>query len=163
MFFKGVLFRSRIPNQFSQDSQPGNPANKTIPTLIPLKSLQVHTHSGAGFNFEEVSKFMLRNLNLNVERNPLSDIFNALVESYRAGNHGYRFGEMRLQKDNFNLSEDAQNNFGKYFEPEMLKYFNICGEILQTQRRWWRSGLLFSEQSDNIAKIFEQQSKECRK
>ena len=121
----------------------------------------MHTHSGAGFNFEEVSKFMLRNLNLNVERNPLSDIFNALVESYRAGNHGYRFGEMRLQKDNFNLSEDAQNNFGKYFEPEMLKYFNICGEILENQRRWWRAGLLFTEQKQNISRIFDQQTKEC--
>ena len=160
MFFTGVLFKSTIPNQFSQDCQPGKLANMAVSTCI-CPSVQVNTHNNDGFNLDEVSKFMLRNLNLNVERNPLLDIFNALEESYRAGNHGYRFGEMRLQKNNCNLSENAQNNFGKYFEPEMLKYFNICGVILQNQGRWWRSGLLVKKQNQNISRIIEQQSKEC--
>ena len=162
VFFTGVLFKSTIPNQFSQDCQPGKPANMAVSTCT-CPSVQVNTHNNDGFNLDEVSKFMLNNLNTNIANNPLLEIFNSLVDSYRAGKQVYWFGEMQLQQDKFNLSENAQNNFGKYFEPEMLKYFNICGEILQTQRRWWRSGLLFSEQSNNIAQIFEQQSKECSK
>ena len=112
-----------------------------------------------GFNLDKVSKFMLSNLNTNIENNPLPKLLNSLLE--RAGKEVYRFGEMNLHANAFNLSKSAQNTFGKYFEPEMLKYFNICGEILQTQRRWWRSGLLFREQKQNISQIFDQQTKEC--
>ena len=114
-----------------------------------------------GFNLNEVDKFMLSNLNTQLESNPLLKILTSLLDSYRAGKQVYWFGEMNLPSDTFNLSKSAQNTFGKYFEPEMLKYFNICGEILQNQGRWWRSGLLFKKQNQNISRIIEQQSKEC--
>ena len=162
MFSQGVLFKITVPNQFSQDSQQGKAENSTSVFTCSCASAQVNTHKGDGFNFGELNKFMLNNLNMSVVNNPLLEVYNSLVDSYRKGKV-YRFGEMQLEKENFNLSEDAEKTFGKYVEPEMFKYFNICGEILQTQRRWWRSGLLFSEQSTNIARIFEQQSKECRK
>ena len=121
-------------------------------------------HSGQykqGFNLDEVSKFLLSNLNTKTQSNPLLEILNSLLDSQRAGKQVSWFGEMNLHTDTFNLSRSAQNTFGKYFEPEMLKYFNTCGEILQNQRRWWRSGLLFTEQNQNISRLFEQQSKEC--
>ena len=114
-----------------------------------------------GFNFDQVSKFMLGNLNTKIGSNPLQKILNSLLESYRAGKQVYWFGEMNLHPQTFNLSESAQKSFGKYFEPELLKYFNICGEILQNQRRWWRSGLLFTDRNQNVSRIFEQQTKEC--
>ena len=114
-----------------------------------------------GFNFDKVSEFMLRNLNTSMENNPLLKIFNSLLESYQAKKEVFWFGEMELRADTFNLSESAQNTFGKYFEPEMLKYFNICGDILENQRRWWRSGLLLTEQNQNISQIFDQQTKVC--
>ena len=116
-----------------------------------------------GFNLDEVSKFMQSNLNTNIEKNPLLKIFNNLLDFPRAKKEVYSFGEMELNTDTFNLSKSAQNTFGKYFQPEMLKYFNICGEILQNQQRWWRSALLFTEQNPSIARIIEQQSKECSK
>ena len=116
-----------------------------------------------GFNLDEVNKFMLSNLNTKNPSNPLIEIFNSLLDSYRAGKQVYWFGEMKLHADTFNLSKSAQNTFGKYFEPEMLRYFNICGDILQNQRRWWRSAMLFTEKKQNIAQILEQQSKVCSK
>ena len=114
-----------------------------------------------GFNFDEVTKFMMSNLNTKIKENPLLKIFNSLVDSYRAKKQVYWFGEMQLNINNFNLSENAQNAFGKIFEPELLKYFNKCGEIFRNQQRWWRSGLLYTEQSN--ANIFVDQSKECDK
>ena len=116
-----------------------------------------------GFNFDEVTEFMQSNLNSDMKKNPLLDIFNSLVDSYRAKKQVSWFGEMELHADQFNLSENAQNTFGEHFEPEMLKYFNICGNILQNQRRWWRSGLLFTERSKSIAQVYDQQSKKCEK
>ena len=115
-----------------------------------------------GFNLDKVSKFTLGNLNTNITNNPLLKILNSLLDSYRAGKQVFWFGEMKLHTDTFNLSKSAQNTFGEYFEPEMLKYFNVCGEIVKTQRRWWRSGLLFTQQNLNISWIFDQQTKECR-
>jgi len=116
-----------------------------------------------GFNLDKVSKFMLSNLNTNIEKNPLLKIFNNLLDRYRAKKEVYSYGEMELNTDTFILSKSAQNTFGKYFEPEMLKYFNICGQILQNQQRWWRSALLFTEQNPSIARIIEQMSIECSK
>ena len=114
-----------------------------------------------GFNLDKVSKFMLGNLNTNITNNPLLKILNSLLDSYRAGKQVFWFGEMNLHSNTFNLSRSAQNTFGKYFEPEMFRYFNKCGEILKNQRRWWRSGLLSTEQKQNISQIFDQQTKEC--
>ena len=116
-----------------------------------------------GFNLDKLSRFMLSNLNTNIEKNPLLKILNNILDKYRAKEEVYAFGEMELNTDTFILSKSAQNTFGKCFELEMLKYFNICGEILQNQQRWWSSALLFAEQNPSIARIIEQQSIECSK
>ena len=159
MFYSKSLFQINSVRTLNKVKQKIAHQCPLVPTCA---SAQVNTHKGDGFNFGELNKFMLNNLNMSVVNNPLLEVYNSLVDSYRKGKV-YRFGEMQLEKENFNLSEDAEKTFGKYVEPEMFRYFNICGEILQTQRRWWRSGLLFLEQRNNIARIFEQQSKECSK
>ena len=92
---------------------------------------------------------MLSNLNTVLDENPLIPLFNSLVDRHR--NHKQaQFGSMRLNSSQFNLSDVAQESFGKRFEPEMLKFFNTCGSIVQTQGRWWRSGLLYGKLSQRI-------------
>ena len=92
---------------------------------------------------------MLSNLNTVLDENPLIPLFNSLVDRHR--NHKQaQFGSMRLNSSQFNLSDAAQESFGKRFEPEMLKFFNTCGSIVQTQGRWWRSGLLYGKLSQRI-------------
>ena len=132
--------------------------------LVLNPSREYHSENyKQGFQFDKLVNFMQSNLNSDMKKNPLLKIFNSLVDSYRAKKQVSWFGEMELHADQFNLSENAQNTFGGHFEPEMLKYFNICGNILQNQRRWWRSGLLFTERSKSIAQVYDQQSKECEK
>ena len=91
---------------------------------------------------------MLSNLNTLLDENPLIPLFNSLIQHSK--HNQARFGSMRLNSSQFNLSDAAQESFGKRFEPEMLKFFNTCGSIVQTQGRWWRSGLLYGKLSHSI-------------
>ena len=94
-----------------------------------------------GFNWDNMTEFVLRNLNTDLTENPLIQIFNKIFDSNKKGNPS-EFGTMKLDFSKFNLSNKP---FGKYFEPELLKFFKMCGSIIQTQCRWWDSGLLYGK------------------
>jgi len=94
-----------------------------------------------GFNFKEVQALIESNMNPAIQENPVLELINQLFENMRSQSE-FRYGEMSLDVKKFNFSERAQMTFGKTFEPEMLKYFNICGSMLQTQFKWYRSELL---------------------
>ena len=115
-----------------------------------------------GFQFDQVYEFLLDNLNVSLKENPLLTLLDSLVDSYRFGGSCPQcFGVMTLQPSFFNLSEQAQGYFGKRFEPEMVKYFNLCGSLFENQGKWWRSGLLHKELSDSIVHISDQQINYC--
>ena len=113
-----------------------------------------------GFHFDKITEFMLRNLNTVLDENPLIPLFNSLVDRHRQKKPA-QFGSMRLNSSQFNLSNVAQESFGKRFEPEMLKFFNTCGSIVQTQGRWWRSGLLYGKLSQSITQNSRILPKNC--
>ena len=102
-----------------------------------------------GFHFDKIMEFMQSNLNSDLDENPLMQLFTSLVDRYGKGKPS-QFGSMRLDPGKFNLSAVALESFGKNFEPEMLKFFNRCGSLLQTQARWWRSGLLYDKLSQRL-------------
>ena len=102
-----------------------------------------------GFQFEEITKFMNSNLNMNLSENPLSTLLNPTLEFYRTRTPS-KFGSMILDPTLFQLSAAARETFGKKFEPEILKFFNVCGTIMQTQIKWWRSGLLYGKLSESL-------------
>ena len=119
-------------------------------------------HSGnykQGFQFEQVYEFLLDNLNAKLKENPLLTLLDSLLDSFQAG-IGMN-AVMTLHPSSFNLSEQAQKYFGKRFEPEMMKYFNLCGSIFENQGKWWRSGLLQKELDDSIIQISDQQIHSC--
>ena len=102
-----------------------------------------------GFHFKKLTKFVLKNLNTDLAVNPLIKLFYKFVESHRRVNglSPSKFGTMKLDFSKFNFSKNAVQPFGKYFEPELLKFFNICGSLMQTQCLWWDSGLLYGKLS----------------
>ena len=111
---------------------------------------QYHSDSyRQGFHWDETTEFVLKNLNTDLAENPLIQIFSITIDSYRRGKPS-EFGTMELDFSKFNLSEMASQPFGKRFEPEMLKFFNKCGSIMQTQGKWWNSGLLNGKLSQRL-------------
>ena len=102
-----------------------------------------------GFNLREVNALIKSNLNLDIKENPLLELLNQLFEHIKSYSV-FRYGEMSLDIKKFNFSERAQTTFGKIFEPEMLKYFNICGSMFQTQFKWHRSELLRDIPNKNV-------------
>ena len=102
-----------------------------------------------GHHWDRMTEFVLKNLNTDFVENPLIPMFNTLVDKGKVGQKS-DFGSMKLDFGKFNLSKKALKPFGKYFEPELLKFFNMCGSILQTQCRWWDSGLLYGKLSQSI-------------
>ena len=112
-----------------------------------------------GFQFDQVYEFLLDNLNAELKENPLFTLLDSLLESHEAG-IGMK-GVMTLRPSLFNLSEQALGSFGKRFEPEMMKYFNLCGSLFENQGKWWRSGLLYKELSYPIIQISDQQIHYC--
>ncbi len=48
----------------------------------------------------------------------------------------------------FDISERNKRNFGFRFIPDLLKYFNLCGEIVTSRQRWWNSNLVVQNTSD---------------
>ena len=102
-----------------------------------------------GFHWDNMTEFVLTNINTDLVENPLIQIFNMIVDSYKRGTVS-NFGCMELDYGKFNLSETASHSFGKSFEPEMLKFFNNCGSLMQTQGKWWNSGLLNGKLNQNI-------------
>ena len=112
--------------------------------------MQYHSDSyRQGFHWDETTEFVLKNLNTDLAENPLIQIFSITIDSYRRGKPS-EFGTMELDFGKFNLSEMASQPLGKRFEPEMLKFFNKCGSIMQTQGKWWNSGLLNGKLSQSI-------------
>jgi len=101
-----------------------------------------------GWNWDQMTEFMLRNLNTDVAENPLIQMFYKMVGIFKKGGSA-EFGSMKLDYGKFNLSKKALQPLGIYFEPELLKFFNMCGSILQTQCRWWHSGLLYGKLSQS--------------
>jgi len=120
----------------------------SVRTLNPSRAYHSENYK-QGFHWNKTTDFMLSNLNTVLDENPLIPLFNSLVDRHRNHNQA-QFGSMRLNSSQFNLSDVAQESFGKRFEPEMLKFFNTCGSIVQTQGRWWRSGLLYGKLSQRI-------------
>ena len=106
----------------------------------------------SGFHWDAMTEFMLENLNTEIAENPLIQIFNMTIDSYQREKPS-EFGTMELDFGRFNLSEMASQPFGKRFEPEMLKFFNKCGSIMQTQVKWWNSGLLNGKVSQSILRM----------
>ena len=104
-----------------------------------------------GFQWDQINEFVLKNLNTESE-NPLIPIYKKTVESFQQGVPS-EFGSMKLDYNKFNLSAVASQRFGRSFEPEMLKFFNMCGSIIQTQSKWWNSGLLNGKLDQNIFQI----------
>ena len=118
--------------------------------LVLNPSREYHSENyKQGFQFDKIVDFMQRNLNTKLDRNPLIPLLNAAVDKYRKGTPS-QFGSMVLDPGKFNLSATALESFGKTFEPEILKFFNRCGSLMQTQGRWWRSGLLYRKLSERI-------------
>ena len=112
---------------------------KTINTGV-----QYHSENyKQGFNWDQITEFVLKNLNTDMAENPLIEIFNKIVDSYKKKIPS-EFGVMKLDYGKFNISLQLQP-FGKYFEPELLKFFKICGSMMQAQCRWWNSGLLYGQ------------------
>ena len=105
-----------------------------------------------GFHWDQMTEFVLKNLNTDLPQNPLIQIFNVTVDSYRT-KKAHIFGIMELDFGKFNFSETASQPFGKRFEPEILKFFNKCGSIMQTQAKWWNSGLINDKLSQSILQI----------
>ena len=101
-----------------------------------------------GWHWDQMTEFMLKNLNTDMTENPVIQMFYKIVHIFKKG-VGSDFGSMKLDYGKFNLSKKALQPFGKYFEPELLKFFNMCGSILQTQCRWWDSGLLYGKLSQS--------------
>ena len=123
---------------YSQSSYQINSV-KTINTGV-----QYHSENyKQGFNWDQITEFVLKNLNTDMAENPLIEIFNKIVDSYKKKIPS-EFGVMKLDYGKFNISLQLQP-FGKYFEPELLKFFKICGSMMQAQCRWWNSGLLFGQ------------------
>ena len=113
-----------------------------------------------GFQFDQVYEFLLDNLNASLKENPLLTLLDSVVDSYWDRyhySHGNEWGKIILHPCIFNLSEQAQRYFGKIFEPEMVKYFKLCGHLIENQGKWWRSGLLHKELNDSIVQISDQQ------
>ena len=102
-----------------------------------------------GFHWDQMTEFILKNLNTDLAENPVIQMFHKCVGIFKKGVPS-DCGRMKLDYSKFNLSKKALQPFGKYFEPELLKFFNICGSILQTQCRWWDSGLLYGKLSQSI-------------
>ena len=99
---------------------------------------------------------MLKNLNTDLVENPLIKIFNKIVDSWGKKGNPSEFGTMKLDYSQFNISLEQQQQlqpFGKYFEPELLKFFKICGSLMQTQCKWWDSGLLYGQLSQRIQNV----------
>ena len=121
--------------------------------LVLNPSREYHSENyKQGFQFDKIVDFMQRNLNTKLDRNPLIPLLNAAVDKYRKGTPS-QFGSMVLDPGKFNLSATALESFGKKFEPEILKFFNRCGSLMQTQGRWWRSGLLYGKLSERIVQF----------
>ena len=95
---------------------------------------------------------MQSNLNTNLDENPLMPLLHSLIDKHRK-QKASQFGSMVLDPGKFNLSATALESFGKTFEPEILKFFNRCGSLMQTQGRWWRSGLLYGKLSERIVQF----------
>ena len=105
-----------------------------------------------GFHWDQMTEFVLKNLNTDLAENPVIQIFNATVDSYKR-KKAHIFGIMELDFGKFNFSETASQPFGKRFEPEIFKFFNKCGSIMQTQAKWWNSGLLNDKLSQSILQM----------
>ena len=101
-----------------------------------------------GFHWDKITELVLKNLNTDLAQNPLIQIFNNSFEVLK-GNPS-KFGTMKLDYSQFNFSKKVFQPFGKYFEPELLKFFNMCGSLVEAQCRWWHSGLLSGKLSHRI-------------
>ena len=120
---------------------------KTINTGV-----QYHSENyKQGFHWDQITEFVLKNLNTDLAENPLIEIFNKIVDSYKKKIPS-EFGVMKLDYGKFNISLQLQP-FGKYFEPELLKFFKICESLMQTQCKWWDSGLLYGQLSQRIQNV----------
>ena len=121
--------------------------------LVLNPSREYHSENyKQGFQFDKIVEFMQSNLNTNLDENPLMPLLHSLIDKHRKQKPS-QFGSMVIDPGKFNLSATALESFGKMFEPEILKFFNRCGSLMQTQGRWWRSGLLYGKLSERIVQF----------
>ena len=129
--------------------------------LVLNPSREYHSENyKQGFQFDKLVNFMQSNLNTSFDGNPLVPLLNSVVENHRKLTPA-KFGSMVLDPGKFNLSAVALESFGKKFEPEILKFFNKCGSLVQTQRRWWRSGLVFGKLSESLVQFSKSLQNSC--
>ena len=129
--------------------------------LVLNPSREYHSENyKQGFQFDKLVNFMQSNLNTSFDGNPLVPLLNSVVENHRKLTPA-KFGSMILDPGKFNLSPAALESFGKKFEPEILKFFNKCGSLVQTQRRWWRSGLVFGKLSESLVQFSKSLQNSC--
>ena len=129
--------------------------------LVLNPSREYHSENyKQGFQFDKLVNFMQSNLNTSFDGNPLVPLLNSVVENHRKLTPA-KFGSMVLDPGKFNLSPVALESFGKKFEPEILKFFNKCGSLVQTQRRWWRSGLVFGKLSESLVQFSKSLQNSC--
>ena len=121
---------------------------KTINTGVQYHSKEYKQ----GFHWDQMTEFVLKNLNTDLAENPLIVIFNKILDCLKKENYS-EYGTMKLDYSKFNLSQIASHSVGRSFEPEMLKFFDKCGSILQNQGKWWKSGLLNGALSQKILQM----------
>ena len=82
---------------------------------------------------------MRDNINLTIPDNPLIGILEFLLKCLQLRKLS-PFGEMVISPSQFNMTNEIK--FGHAFLPDLFQFFNVCGEIIQTQAKWWQSNLI---------------------
>jgi hypothetical protein len=108
-----------------------------------------------GFDFVGIQQFVEDNLNMSVEHNPILNILHLLLNTNRAGKSLTQFGDMIVDVQDFNISKTSEHTFGLKFQPEVLKFFNVCGQIFRNQAKWWQSSLIHNIKSNSIIKVLQ--------
>ena len=93
-----------------------------------------------GNNWAEIDEFVKSHINLNLVKNPLISLHHDLLKMSKEGLFPLSmWGERQVPAELFNITNTKHFGFGLH--PELLKFFNVCGFLFQSQVRWWNSNL----------------------
>ena len=67
--------------------------------------------------------------------------------------HWEYWAVLDLPEDDFDISKANRKDFGVNFIPDLLKYFNHCGEVYTSRQLWWKSNLFNKSMMPNNTKI----------
>ena len=154
---QGVVFHFIIKALYSHASMQINSV-KTVNTGSAYHGRKDYKQ---GFQFEEIKKTVMANLNLSIENNPLVLYLNSEIENYEKQTPGI-WGAGSIDISKFKIGEEIKGNIGNDLNFEILNYFNMCGNMLNYQSKWWKSNLYHSTHSGTIDKIWAR-LKSCQK